>query len=211
MNCEGDLEQELIAARTRAKLNELENKILIGTLTEHHPDHLIVSGVRIDVTERVSVEQFPIGTKLVSRPRTRSKATRGLPQAFGEVLTEPQALGEAQHHHLTAARDGGKRKAWRCPVRMDHIEGSLRIHRLSHETEPEPWTYEISFAPYAASSIPPACDVVGDDQLERALRYGLGLSEPHLDSSVQKARHDNMVIHHVYLTDELKTLLDDVM
>jgi len=93
---------------------------------------------------------------------------------------------------------------------MDHIEGSLRVVRLSHETEPEPWTYEISFAPYAASSIPPACDVVGDDQLERALRYGLGLREPHLDSSVQKARHDNMVIHHVYLTDELKTLLDDI-
>ena len=93
---------------------------------------------------------------------------------------------------------------------MDHIEGSLRVVRLSHETEPEPWTYEISFAPYAAYSIPPACDVVGDDQLERALRYGLGLREPHLDSSVQKARHDNMVIHHVYLTDELKTLLDDI-
>jgi hypothetical protein len=73
---------------------------------------------------------------------------------------------------------------------MDHIEGSLRVHRLSHETEPEPWTYEISFAPYAASSILPACDVVGDDQLERALRYGLGLREPHLDSSVQKARPD---------------------
>jgi hypothetical protein len=124
---------------------------------------------------------------------------------------QPQALGEAQHHHLTAARDGGKRKTWGYRAVMDHIEGSLRIHRLSHETEPEPWTYEISFVPYATSSIPPACDVVGDDQLERALRYGLGLREPHLDSSVQKARHDNMVIHHVYLTDELKTLLDDVM
>jgi hypothetical protein len=94
---------------------------------------------------------------------------------------------------------------------MDQIEGSLRILRLSHETEPEPWTYEISFAPYAASSIPPACDVVGDDQLERALHYGLGLREPYLDSSVQKARHDNVVIHHVHLTDELKTLLDDIM
>ena len=94
---------------------------------------------------------------------------------------------------------------------MDHIEGSLRILRRSHETEPEPWRYEISFAPYAASRIPPACDVVGDDQLERALHYGLGLSEPQLDSSLQKARHDNVVIHHVHLTDELKTLLDDVM
>jgi hypothetical protein len=94
---------------------------------------------------------------------------------------------------------------------MDRIEGSLRILRLSPETEPEPWTYEISFTPYAASSIPPACDVVGDDQLERALRYGLGLREPHLDRSVQKARHDNVVIHHVHLTDELTTLLDDVV
>jgi rhodanese-related sulfurtransferase len=90
---------------------------------------------------------------------------------------------------------------------MDHIEGSLRILRLSQETEPEPWTYEISFVPYAASSIPPACDVVGDNQLERALLYGLGLRAPHLDSSVQKARHDNVVIHHVHLTDDLKTLL----
>src|SRR5216683_1292393 len=75
MNCEVDLEQELIAAHTRTNLNELENRILISTLTEHHPDHLIVSGVRIDGTERVSVEQFPIGTKLASRSHTRSKAT----------------------------------------------------------------------------------------------------------------------------------------
>src|SRR3982074_3525308 len=105
----------------------------------------------------------------------------------------------------------GETEGMEVPVRMDHIEGSLRIHRLSHETEPEPWTYEISFAPYAASNIPPACDVVGADQLERALRLGFGLGEPPPDSSVQKARHDNMVIHHVYLTGELKTLLDDVM
>src|SRR5713226_6549226 len=77
-------------------------------------------------------------------------------------------------------RHGGTRAV------MDHIEGSLRVVRLSHETEPEPWTYEISFAPYAASSIPPACDVVGDDQLEWALRYGLGLREPHLDRSSRR-------------------------
>ena len=42
----------------------MENKILIGTLTECHADHLIISGVKIDVTERVSVDQFPIGTSL---------------------------------------------------------------------------------------------------------------------------------------------------
>src|SRR5437667_11710530 len=101
---------------------------------------------------------------------------------------------------------GNGRHGGTCAV-MDHIEGSLRILRLSHKTEPEPWTYEISFAPYAASSIPPACDVVGDDQLERALRYGLGLREPHLYSSMQKASHDHRVIHHVYLTDALNTPL----
>jgi len=97
------------------------------------------------------------------------------------------------------------------PIVMEHIEGSVRIHRLNQETESEPWTYEISFAPYAASSIPPARDVVGDHQLERALRYGLDLSEPQLVHSVHTARHANVVIHHVPLTDELKTLLDDVM
>ena len=59
MNYEVDLERELIAAATQTNLNELENRILIGTLTEHHPDHLIVSGVRIDVTERLSVDSFP--------------------------------------------------------------------------------------------------------------------------------------------------------
>ena len=91
------------------------------------------------------------------------------------------------------------------------LEGSVRVLRLSRESEPEPWTYEISFAPYAASSIPLACDVVGDDQLERAFRYGLGLREPHLADSVQKARHDNVVIHHVHLTDALNTLLDDIV
>ena len=94
---------------------------------------------------------------------------------------------------------------------MDHIEGSLRILRISRDTEVEPWTYEISFAPYGSTVIPPACDVVGDAQLEWALRYGLGLNDAHVDDSVQKARHDSVVVHHVRLTDELKTLLDDVM
>ena len=47
---------------------------------------------------------------------------------------------------------GNGRHGGTCAV-MDHIEGSLRILRLSHETEPEPWTYEISFAPYAAASM----------------------------------------------------------
>jgi len=93
---------------------------------------------------------------------------------------------------------------------MDHTDGSLRILRLSGDTEPEPWRYEISITPYAAATIPPACDVVGDDQLGRALRYGLGLREPDLGSSVEKARHDSVVIHHVQLTDELETLFDDV-
>src|SRR5882724_4038020 len=103
---------------------------------------------------------------------------------------------------------GDGRHGGTCAV-MDHIEGSLRILRLSHETEPEPWTYEISFAPYAASSFPPACDVVGDEQLKRALRFGLGLSEPGVANSVRTAREITaVVIHHVRLTDALKTLLD---
>ena len=42
----------------------MEIKTPIGTLTDRYRDHLIVRGVRIDVTERVSVEQFPIGTSL---------------------------------------------------------------------------------------------------------------------------------------------------
>jgi hypothetical protein len=41
----------------------MENKILIGTLTERHPDHLSVSNARIDVTERMS-DEFPIGASL---------------------------------------------------------------------------------------------------------------------------------------------------
>jgi hypothetical protein len=94
---------------------------------------------------------------------------------------------------------------------MSHTEGSLRILRLSRDAEPEPWTYEISFTPYATSEFPPARYVVGDDQLGRALRYGLGLRGPGLESSVGKARHHNVVIHHVQFTDELKTLLDDTI
>jgi hypothetical protein len=89
---------------------------------------------------------------------------------------------------------------------MDPIEGSLRVLRISRETEPEPWTYEISFAPYNASNIPPACDVRGDAQLGRALRYGLGLNDARLDDSVLKARQDSLVVHHVLLTDALRTL-----
>ena len=71
---------------------------------------------------------------------------------------------------------------------MDHIEGSLRILRLSHETEPEPWRYEISFAPYVASSCPPACDVYAhvlsgairsqvDDAPAKVYRVGEGFYE----------------------------------
>jgi hypothetical protein len=39
----------------------METKTPIDTLTDRHRDHLIVSGVRIDVTERVSVDSFPSG------------------------------------------------------------------------------------------------------------------------------------------------------
>jgi hypothetical protein len=86
---------------------------------------------------------------------------------------------------------------------MDNIEGSLRISRISRQTEPEPWTYEISFAPYDVSDIPPACDVFGELQLERALRSGLGMTEGRLRESLQKARQGSVVMHHVRLTDEL--------
>ena len=48
-------------------------------------------------------------------------------------------------------------------LHTEHTEGSVRILRRSQATEPEPWQYEISFAPYAAACFPPACDVVGDD------------------------------------------------
>ena len=92
---------------------------------------------------------------------------------------------------------------------MNHTEGSLRILRFSPEAEPEPWTYEISFTPYATSEFPPASYVVGDDQLGRALRYGLGLRGPGLESSVGKARHDNVVIHQGEL-DSLRRFKDDV-
>ena len=42
----------------------MENKVLIGTLTERYPNYLIVSGVRIDVTERVAVDHLPIGASV---------------------------------------------------------------------------------------------------------------------------------------------------
>jgi hypothetical protein len=87
-------------------------------------------------------------------------------------------------------------------------EGYVRICRRSLATEPEPWKYEISFEPYRATSCPSACDVVGDEQLKRALRLGLGLSEPGLADSVRTARHVPVVIHHVRLTDSLKAFLD---
>src|SRR5215472_7968776 len=88
-----------------------------------------------------------------------------------------------RHHRLTGGGAGAKRKK-HGGVAMLHTEGSIRISRRSPETEPEPWRYEISFAPYAASNFPPACDVVGDEQLKRALCFGLGLSEPSLGHSV---------------------------
>ena len=92
---------------------------------------------------------------------------------------------------------------------MLYTEGSLRISRRSPATEPEPWKYEISFAPYAAAGFPPARNVIGDEQLTRALRFGLGLSEPGVANSVRTAREiAAVVIHHVRLTDALKTLLD---
>jgi len=94
-------------------------------------------------------------------------------------------------------------------LHTEHTEGSVRILRRRQVTEPGPWQYEISFAPYAAASFPSACDVVGDDQLRRALCFGLGLSEPDLGHSVELAHQGAaVVIHHIPLTDELKMLLD---
>ena len=90
---------------------------------------------------------------------------------------------------------------------MDTIEGNLRVLRISRDSEPEPWTYELSFEPYDASDIPPAHDVIGDEELGQFLREGLSLSSAHVDDSVQKARHDHVVVHHVRLTDELRVLL----
>ncbi len=42
----------------------MESKILIGTLTECHPDHLIVGGVRIEMGEGMRAGQFSLGTCL---------------------------------------------------------------------------------------------------------------------------------------------------
>ena len=42
----------------------MDNKVLIGTLMERYPNYLIVSGVRIDVTERVAVDRLPIGASV---------------------------------------------------------------------------------------------------------------------------------------------------
>ena len=90
---------------------------------------------------------------------------------------------------------------------MDTIEGTLRVLRISRDTEPEPWTYELSFEPYTQSDIPRPYDVIGDEQLGQALREGLGLPSAHVDDSVQKARQDHVVVHHVRLTAELRKLL----
>ena len=42
----------------------METKTLIGTLTDRHRDHLVIAGVRIEVSEDVSAEQFSIGASL---------------------------------------------------------------------------------------------------------------------------------------------------
>ena len=67
----------------------MENKILIGTLTECHADHLIISGVKIEVTERASVDQFPIGATLAETTRN-----------VWALLTSP--LGSPDSHQMTS-------------------------------------------------------------------------------------------------------------
>jgi hypothetical protein len=42
----------------------MDQRILIGTLTETYVDALTVAGVHIDLPEGMSVEHFPIGTSL---------------------------------------------------------------------------------------------------------------------------------------------------
>jgi len=56
----------------------VENKILIGTLTDRHSDHLVIDGVKIEVTEGVCPPTSSLSTRLWRWP-TRSKTTRELP------------------------------------------------------------------------------------------------------------------------------------
>jgi hypothetical protein len=90
---------------------------------------------------------------------------------------------------------------------MEYLEGSLRLIRLNLDADPEPWKYRVSFAPYSTADPPPIRDIVGDDQVERILRQAAGLNEDTILDSVRRARGGHVVIHHVQLTDELKSVL----
>jgi hypothetical protein len=54
----------------------MENEILVGTLTERYSDHLIVSGVKIDMTERVSADRFPGASITVAAAACRAPVRR---------------------------------------------------------------------------------------------------------------------------------------
>ena len=128
------------------------------------------------------------------------------------VLVNDSARPEEEFTVLGSAKKGlrplgGTRSIWEASEPLPYTEGSLRILRVSYETEPEPWTYELSFTPYGASDMPPPCDVIGDLQLERALRPGIGLPEHNLRESVKRARHGAVVMHHVRMTDDLMRAL----
>jgi hypothetical protein len=86
---------------------------------------------------------------------------------------------------------------------MDEIEGAIHITRLDRETAPEPWVYDITFAPYAGpGGALTVRKVTGDDQLRKLLRDGVGVRQPFLDDALKQARFGSAAIPRVRLTAE---------
>jgi hypothetical protein len=83
-------------------------------------------------------------------------------------------------------------------------EGWILIVRLNEETAPEPWMYAVAFTPYGDDGLDPR-KVIGDDQLARLLRDGMGLPADRIEHTVQQARQGKTTVEHVTLPSPTET------
>lgn len=91
---------------------------------------------------------------------------------------------------------------------MEEIEGAIHITRLSRDSDPRPWTYDIAFAPYSGGSgMLPVRKVEGDEALRQFLRDGVGVLPEFLDGAIERARAGSASIPRVRLTPEQKRAL----
>jgi hypothetical protein len=78
-------------------------------------------------------------------------------------------------HAATAAVASAARGAGFAPVETMEIEGPIHLLRLALPSEPEPWTYAVSYAPHGYSSSVKMLRRLGRESLKVYLEREVGI------------------------------------